>query len=125
MTMSGSIAAARIGSQQINADGANVFEFHFRADDPVFAGHFPDRPLLPGVFQLEMARAAAESVLDCRLAVREISKAKFQRTILPDEMVRLELKLSETGGLIQARANFYAGGQPAGETILLLWRIQS
>jgi len=72
-----------------------------------------------------VARAAAESVLDCRLAVREISKAKFQRTILPDEMVRLELKLSETGGLIQARANFYAGGQPAGETILLLWRIQS
>lgn len=125
MTMQSSIAAARTGSPQRDAAGANVFEFRFHADDPVFAGHFPNRPLLPGVFQLEMARAAAESVLDCPLAVREISKAKFQRPILPDEMVRLELKLSETGGLIQARANFYAGGQPAGETILLLWRNQS
>ena len=125
MTMQSSIAAARIGEPQKNADGTSVFEFHFRADDPVFAGHFPNRPLLPGIFQLEMARVAAESVLDCPLAVREISRAKFQRPILPDETVRLELKLSETGGEVQARANFFVGGQPAGETILLLCRNQS
>ena len=61
----------------------------------MFAGHFPDRPMLPGVFQLEMAHVAAESVLNCPLAVREIPKAKFQRPILPGEIVRLELKLSE------------------------------
>src|SRR5258706_7812732 len=125
MTMQRSIAAARIGGSQQNADGATVFEFRFRADDPVFAGHFPNRPLLPGVFQLEMARVAAECVLNCPLAVREISKAKFQRPILPDETVRLELKLSETGGAIRARANFFSGGQAAGETILLLWRDRS
>ncbi|HTA95088.1 MAG TPA: hypothetical protein VK769_03090 [Verrucomicrobiae bacterium] len=122
--MKNPIAAARIGNPQQNADGTNVFEFCFGADDPTFAGHFPNRPLLPGIFQLEMARAAAESVLDCPLAVREISKAKFQRPILPDETVRLELKLSEANGTIQARANFSVKGQPAGETILLLWRNQ-
>jgi 3-hydroxymyristoyl/3-hydroxydecanoyl-(acyl carrier protein) dehydratase len=123
--MQSSIAAARIGELQKNADGANVFEFRFGADDPVFAGHFPNRPLLPGVFQLEMARAAAESVLGCPLIVREISKAKFQRPVLPDETVRLELKLSEANGVIQARASFSVQGQAAGETILLLWRNQS
>jgi 3-hydroxymyristoyl/3-hydroxydecanoyl-(acyl carrier protein) dehydratase len=122
--MQHSIAAARIGEPQKNADGTTVFEFRFRADDPVFAGHFPNRSLLPGIFQLEMARAAAESVLDCPLAVREISKAKFQRPILPDETVRLELKLSEANGAIQARASFSVKGQAAGETILLLWRNQ-
>jgi 3-hydroxymyristoyl/3-hydroxydecanoyl-(acyl carrier protein) dehydratase len=122
--MQRSISAARISEPQKNADGTNVFEFRFGADDSVFAGHFPNRPLLPGVFQLEMARVAAESVLDCPLAVREISKAKFQRPILPDETVRLELKLSETSGAIQARASFSVKGQAAGETILLLWRNQ-
>jgi 3-hydroxyacyl-[acyl-carrier-protein] dehydratase len=122
--MQSSIAAARIGGPQPGADGPSVFEFRFGADDPVFAGHFPGRPLLPGIFQLEMTRAAAESALDCPLAVREISKAKFQRPILPDESVRLELKLSEADGVIQARAGFSIGGQPAGETILLLWRNQ-
>ena len=124
MTMQSSIAAARLGEPKKNADGASIFEFRFHADNPVFAGHFPNRPLLPGIFQLEMARAAAESVLDCPLAVREISKAKFQRPILPDETVRLELKLSEANGAIQARASFSVKGQAAGETILLLWRNQ-
>jgi 3-hydroxyacyl-[acyl-carrier-protein] dehydratase len=123
--MRSSIAAARIGSLQRDADGTNVFEFRFGADDPVFAGHFPDRPLLPGVFQLEMTHIAAELVLDCPLAVHEISKAKFQRPILPDEIVRLELKLSEANGTIRTRADFFVGGQPAGETILLLWRNQN
>ena len=125
MTMQNSIAAARIGAPQQNADGTSVFEYRFGANDPTFAGHFPNRPLLPGIFQLEMARAAAESVLNCPLAAREISKAKFQRPILPDETVRLDLKLSESAGAIQARASFSIGGQPAGETILLLWRNQS
>ena len=122
--MQRSIAAARIGESKQNADGTNVFEFRFGASDPTFAGHFPNRPLLPGVFQLEMARVAAESILNCPLAVREISKAKFQRPILPDEIVRLELKLSEANGAIQARANFSVKGQASGETILLLWRNQ-
>ena len=124
MTIQSSIASARISKPQQNADGENIFEFCFRATDSVFAGHFPNRPLLPGIFQLEMARVAAENILNCPLAVREISKAKFQRPILPDEVVRLELKLSEANGLIQARANFSVKGQPTGETILLLCRNQ-
>jgi 3-hydroxyacyl-[acyl-carrier-protein] dehydratase len=123
--MQSSIAAARIGEPQKDVDGTSVFEFCFRADDPVFAGHFPNRPLLPGIFQLEMARGAAEIILDCPLAVREISKAKFQHPILPDETVRLELKLSAAENAIQARANFFIEENPAGETILLLWRNQS
>jgi 3-hydroxymyristoyl/3-hydroxydecanoyl-(acyl carrier protein) dehydratase len=122
--MQSSIAAAQISEPQKNTNGASVFEFRFGADDPVFTGHFPNRPLLPGIFQLEMARVAAECILDCPLAVREISKAKFQRPILPDEIMRLELKLSEADGTIHARANFSIGGKPAGETILLLWRNQ-
>jgi 3-hydroxymyristoyl/3-hydroxydecanoyl-(acyl carrier protein) dehydratase len=122
MTMQSSIAAARIGNPQQNADGVNVFEFRFGADDLVFAGHFPNRPLLPGVFQLEMARMAAEWILKRPLAVREIVKAKFQRPILPDELVRLELELSEADKIIQARANFFVGEQTAGETILSLWQ---
>lgn len=122
MTMRDSIAAARISGPQRTADGAAVFEFRFGADDPVFAGHFPTYPLLPGIFQLEMTRSAAEWVLNCPLAVREVSKAKFQRPILPGEIARVELKWSETGGTIRARADFSVGGQRAGETTMTLWR---
>lgn len=122
MTMRDSIAAARISGPQPTADGAAVFEFRFGADDPTFAGHFPTHPLLPGIFQLEMARTAAEWVLNCRLGVREVSKAKFQRPIYPAESVRVELKWSEAGDLIRVRAGFSVVGQTAGETALSLWR---
>ena len=69
-----------------------------------------------------MVRAAAESVLNCALGIREIRKSKFQRPILPDETMRVELKLTENEGTIEARAGFSVGGQPAGETAMLLWR---
>lgn len=122
MTLRDSIVAARLGEPRQNADGTATFEFKFAASDSVFAGHFPGHPILPGVFQLEMVRVAAEFVLACPLAIGEIRKAKFQRPILPDEVAALELKLSDDGGTLQARAIFSVGGQPAGETILQLWR---
>jgi len=125
MTMRESVAAARINGPEGTPDGAAVFEFRFDADDPMFAGHFPTQPLLPGIFQLEMTRAAAEWVLICRLGVREVSKAKFQRPIFPAEIVRMELKWSEAGDTIRARANFSVGGERAGETTMRLWRSES
>jgi 3-hydroxymyristoyl/3-hydroxydecanoyl-(acyl carrier protein) dehydratase len=120
MNMQDSIAAARVSEPLGQVDGTTAFEFRFTANEPVFAGHFPAQPLLPGVFQLEMARLTAECVLHRSLTVREISKAKFLRPILPEELVRVELKLSDQGGTIQARASFSVNGQAAGETILLL-----
>ena len=124
MTIRNSIAAARVGESRQNADGATIFEFKFAASDPVFAGHFPGHPILPGVFQLEITRVAAETVLNCPLRIGEIRKAKFQRPILPEEVVQVELKLMEKDGSIQVRASFTVGGQPAGETNLQLWRNQ-
>ena len=122
MTMQSSIAAAQMSGPLLEADGRAVFEFRFAAGDPVFAGHFPGNPILPGVFQLEMTRLAAESVLKCPLALREISKAKFRLPISPAETIRVELKLTEKDGAVQARASFSVGVQPVGETILLLGR---
>src|SRR6188768_2782314 len=122
MTMRDSIRRAQKIGPETNSDGSVNFEFCFPADDPTFTGHFPNRPLLPGVFQLEIARLAAEAVLKQPLFVREIVKAKFLRPIIPTEIVRVELKLSEKPDTIQARASFSVTGQPAGEAILQLAR---
>jgi 3-hydroxyacyl-[acyl-carrier-protein] dehydratase len=122
MTVRDSITAARMSGPQSQAGDMSSLEFRFKAEDPTFAGHFPTRPILPGVFQLETARMAAEWVLNCSLVLREIRKAKFLRPILPGEIVRVELKLSEKDNIIEARAVFSVGGQPAGETHLLLCR---
>jgi 3-hydroxymyristoyl/3-hydroxydecanoyl-(acyl carrier protein) dehydratase len=115
-----SITAARIAGPTAQADGAHAFEFKFSAVDPVFAGHFPNHPILPGIFQLEIARMGAEWVKNRPLAVGEIAKAKFQRPIVPGELLKLSLKLSDGPEGISARANFTCGGQPAGEALLKL-----
>jgi 3-hydroxyacyl-[acyl-carrier-protein] dehydratase len=122
VNMAASIQAARLGDVERTADGGAVLLFRFDAAQPVFAGHFPGHPILPGVFQLEMARVAAETILKGAMRVREITKAKFRRPILPAETIRLELKLTENAGATQARAVFSVEGEPAGETILQLTR---
>lgn len=116
------ILAARTHGPSREADGSFVLEFCFHADDPLFAGHFPHRPMLPGVFQLEIARVSAELAGNSPVAVREISKAKFVRPILPTEKVRASVKLTEKETGLLARAQFSVGGQPAGETLLFLAR---
>lgn len=120
--MRGSILAARIGEPSREPDGTASIEFRFAATDPVFAGHFPKQPLVPGVFQLEMARLGVEWLSGERLNVREILKAKFLRPIIPSELVRMNLKVSESDGGIGVRASFSVGGQAAGETVLRLIR---
>jgi 3-hydroxyacyl-[acyl-carrier-protein] dehydratase len=120
MTIQDSINAARKSGPTPAADGASAFEFNFNADDQVFAGHFPQRPILPGIFQLEIVRMAAEWLQNRPLTVTEIVKTKFLRPILPGEILKLEIKLAEADGVISARANFTCGGQSAGEAFLKL-----
>lgn len=120
--MRDTILAAQAGAPQPQANGAMVIEFCFRPDDPVFAGHFPGRPILPGVFQLELARVAAELATGFALSVAEISKAKFTRPILPGEILRVEIKTVLANDHVQARAQLSVNGQAAGESLLLLAR---
>lgn len=122
MTLRDSIVAARVGGPTPNAEGPAVLEFCFRPDDPAFAGHFPTRPVLPGVFQIEMARVAAEMLLGGSFTVREVTKAKFLRPILPAEITRVELKVSGQADAIRAHAEVSVDGHPAGEVLLRLER---
>ena len=49
----------------------------------VFAGHFPQYPLLPGVATLEFARRAASLALGATLGVREVKNLKFKAPVTP------------------------------------------
>jgi 3-hydroxyacyl-[acyl-carrier-protein] dehydratase len=114
------IERSRLGGQTRDAEGRAVFEFRFAEGEPLFAGHFPGRPMLPGVFQIEMARMAAEWSAGRRLAVREVVKTKFSRVLLPGETICLALRMEEEGGVLHADARFSVGGERAGETRLAL-----
>ena len=54
-------------------------------DHPVFRGHFPQNPVVPGVCTLEMIKDCLEDILQRKVKFQSIRECKFLATILPSE----------------------------------------
>ncbi len=77
-----------------------VAEKYVRADDWWFAGHFPDRPIMPGVLQVE---ALAQTAAVCAMAMPEfqgglglfagIDEIRFKRIVGPGDTLRVEVMM--------------------------------
>lgn len=55
---------------------------------PAFAGHFPGRPILPGVVLLDQAIRLAASVLPPATAIQGLGNAKFFQPVPPGTPLR-------------------------------------
>jgi 3-hydroxyacyl-[acyl-carrier-protein] dehydratase len=87
-------------------------EITFNPAHPVFAGHFPGKPVVPGVVLVEITAAVASKVTDKELAVQEASVIKFLRVIEPllNPVVKIEGTIfEETEGRFKADLSFTAG----------------
>ena len=64
-----------------------------KEDHPVYGGHFPGNPVVPGVCQIEMIRELASLFLDRDLVLRKADSIKFLSVIRPDIPGRLKVDL--------------------------------
>ena len=66
-------------------------EFSIPHDHPCLAGHFPGRPLVPGVVLLERVLEAVEAAHGPTGALR-LPQVKFLRPLLPGQPARVVLE---------------------------------
>ncbi len=86
---------------EINGDESGIGIKNVTINEPQFTGHFPDRPVFPGVLMIEaMAQTAGVLVVNARgsddTAVRSvlfttIDKAKFRKPVGPGDTLRFHL----------------------------------
>jgi len=99
-------------------------------NEPYFVGHFPHRPVMPGVLMLEaLAQAATllalvttDSVLDEKSVVyfAGIDGARFKRPVEPGDQLILDVTLDRAkAGIYKFTGKVYVGEQVAAEAQLL------
>ncbi|MEP6936577.1 MAG: 3-hydroxyacyl-[acyl-carrier-protein] dehydratase FabZ [Chthoniobacterales bacterium] len=103
----------------------------FDPEEPMFAGHFPDNPLVPGVILTEALAQAAGIAAASGFAENErpifllsaIRAMKFLRAVRPGERLRLRAeKLAKIDGLMQFKvdASILKDGERVAEGHLVL-----
>jgi 3-hydroxyacyl-[acyl-carrier-protein] dehydratase len=100
-----------------------------RADDWWFPGHFPDRPVMPGVLTIEaIAQAGAVAVMADEQNAGKIpffggiDDCRFRRVVEPGDTLTLECEFVRVRGPIakgQGRAT--VGGELAAEAMLTVF----
>src|ERR1700726_179368 len=75
-------------------------------NEPFFAGHFPNMPIMPGVLIVEAIAQAGGALLLTEIPDREhklmvftgIEKARFRRPVVPGDQLRIEVDVKAWRG---------------------------
>lgn len=112
--------------RDIDHDNSCVGVKNVTYNEPQFAGHFPSRPIYPGVLLIEgMAQTAGAICVASKLseanAPKEvyfmtIDKAKFRRPVVPGDVVEFHMtKISQRRNMWWYRGEARVDGQVAAE----------
>jgi 3-hydroxyacyl-[acyl-carrier-protein] dehydratase len=96
------------------------------ANEPQFTGHFPERPIMPGVLMVEaLAQTAGIAVMTLpeyrgKLALfAGIDDCRFRRMVVPGDTLRLEVTVEKLRGMFgRARGVASVDGEVAVEGTL-------
>lgn len=95
-----------------------VAHYRTKKEHNIFAGHFPDYPILPGVVQVEMMAQATSFIvlllnadpfsMKMDVALLGINEARFRKPVLPEMDLKIVTKtLKVRGPMITSECKLY------------------
>lgn len=97
------------------------------ANEPFFAGHFPEYPVMPGVLIIE-AMAQVGCILALKILKKEghasvlftgIDDVRFRKPVVPGDVLRLELtKIKQRGELFRFQGKAFVDDKLAAEGVV-------
>ena len=71
------------------------YKIRFDASHPIFAGHFPGHPIVPGACLVQVAEELLSAHLGQKIRFTSVRNLKFRQPVTPDQEVTLTLMLKE------------------------------
>ena len=112
----------------IDGDNSAVGIKNVTVNEPHFAGHFPGRPIMPGVLLIEGMAQTAGAICIQRAQGRRgrrslyfmtIDQCKFRRPVVPGDVVEYHLKkLRNRGNVWKFSGEARVGGDKVAEAII-------
>ena len=92
-------------------DNSYIAQVCINPDDPIFCGHFPQQPVLPGVCTLAIIKECICMASGKRLRYSEMAQCKFTGMVDPSkaDLLKLEFRLINIDGKITVNATVGEG----------------
>ena len=71
-------------SERQDANGERVFLIRFDAAHPIFVGHFPGHPIVPGACLVQIAEELTADVTGHKGSFTQLRNLKFRQPVTPD-----------------------------------------
>jgi 3-hydroxyacyl-[acyl-carrier-protein] dehydratase len=111
----------------IDGDNSAVGIKNVTANEPHFQGHFPDRPIMPGVLIIEgMAQTAGAICLNALGATKPkvvyfmtVDQAKFRKPVIPGDTLEYHVvKIRNRGNIWKFSAEAKVAGTKVAEAVI-------
>jgi 3-hydroxyacyl-[acyl-carrier-protein] dehydratase len=80
-----------------DADGTAETAITIDPAEPVFAGHYPNYPIFPGVCVVDSVHRGALATAPAAVALASVESARFLGAVLPGDVLRMDLKWTRDG----------------------------
>lgn len=114
------VPLSAVDDLRVDEHGALTAEKTITTANPYLSGHYPGRPIYPGVFVLESVVQAARRLLgNPELVLAEVESVRLRAPLLPGDTLRLDLSFTEVldGYRVRARGTRSDGAAAASLTL--------